>query len=356
MGLGLVLPRPTIPIPNTKSDMAQSRNWCYTINNWKQADVVLLDNVTCNYIQYQHEIGKNGTPHIQGFICFATNKRLAALKKLHPTAHWEPMRGRVSDNLAYTSKDETRDPDHPEVYIRGQPPVTDFEKGETEKARWKKARECATSGDLDQCPDDIYVRYIKNLEHISQLKATYVHDHEQPEWHYGVTGSGKSHYCREVYPENPAKDLFIKSCTKWWNNYAGQPVVLMEDFDKRHARLVHYLKIWTDKYVFPVEVKHSQLPAVRPRKFFITSNYHPREIWSSSADLDPILRRFKIVHYPYKYVPASGGANQTSNPQPPEGGPSNSPPDALFLQPLSPPDGELSPLSLSDSDFEFDVD
>ena len=45
------------------------------------------------YLVYQHEIGENGTHHLQGFVRFVKKKRLTQLKKLEKTIHWEQRRG-----------------------------------------------------------------------------------------------------------------------------------------------------------------------------------------------------------------------------------------------------------------------
>ena len=49
-----------------------------------------------------------GMYHIQGFCVFAKNMRLAAVKKVHSTAHWELMKGTLEQSEAYCSKAETR--------------------------------------------------------------------------------------------------------------------------------------------------------------------------------------------------------------------------------------------------------
>lgn len=49
-----------------------------------------------------------GMLHYQGFCVFAVNKRVSALKKVHATAHWELMKGKLEDSERYCSKDETR--------------------------------------------------------------------------------------------------------------------------------------------------------------------------------------------------------------------------------------------------------
>ena len=50
-----------------------------------------------------------GSPHIQGWCGWpkGQNQRLSAVKKVHGTAHWEVMRGKISQNVQYCSKSAT---------------------------------------------------------------------------------------------------------------------------------------------------------------------------------------------------------------------------------------------------------
>ena len=56
----------------------------------------------------------------------------------------------------------------------------------------------------------------------------------------------------------------------------------------------YYLKVWGDHYPFPAQIKGGQMMA-RPKKIIITSNYHPREIWTDAQTVEPITRRFKVI-------------------------------------------------------------
>jgi hypothetical protein len=90
-------------------------------------------------------------------------------------------------------------------------------------------------------------------------------------------------------------DLYLKNANKWWDGYNDHDQVLIDDLGHEAEFLVSYLKLWTDKYPFRPEIKQATLPPIRPRRFFVTSNYHPRELFKRQVDCDAICRRFKIV-------------------------------------------------------------
>lgn len=111
-------------------------------------------------------------------------------------------------------------------------------------------------------------------------------------WIYGPPNSGKSHTVR-----TKETDLFLKAQNKWWDGYEGQEAVLLDDFDKKGECLSHYLKIWSDKWACTGEVKGATIP-LNFKRFYITSNYHPREIFGQDDEelLEAITRRFKIIY------------------------------------------------------------
>lgn len=56
------------------------------------------------------------------------------------------------------------------------------------------------------------------------------------------------------------------------------------------------MKIWTDKWACTGECKGSTIP-LNYEKFYVTSNYHPRDIWDDDEVLlEAITRRFRIIN------------------------------------------------------------
>lgn len=115
-------------------------------------------------------------------------------------------------------------------------------------------------------------------------------------WLWGKPGVGKSSLARRRYPK-----LFDKSLSKWWDGYQHESAVLLDDFGTEHACLGHYLKRWSDHYPFKAETKGGT-SNIRPKHVLVTSNYHPRDIWSDKpVDLEAIERRFKIIEMTSRY-------------------------------------------------------
>ena len=86
--------------------MSISKFWMFTINNYTDDDKPL--EWPCSYVIYQKEKGASGTPHLQGYVEFLTNKRLSAVRKICSTAHWETRKGTQQQAIDYcTKKDDT---------------------------------------------------------------------------------------------------------------------------------------------------------------------------------------------------------------------------------------------------------
>jgi len=99
---------------------------------------------------------------------------------------------------------------------------------------------------------------------------------------------------------------------KWWDKYDGEENVLIEDIDTTHSYMGFHLKIWADKYAFPVEVKNSG-DLIRPKRIVVTSNYPIRTIFPDPSIHEPLERRFKVIHKTEKWDATVNTALKKSN-------------------------------------------
>eukprot|EP00798_Chlamydomonas_sp_ICE-L_P018616 gene18616-25130_t len=126
----------------------KSRNWCFTLNNYSDEDVALIAQWNVKYVVFGREIGEEGTPHLQGFVIMKNKGRLASMKKLHATAHWEICKGNWEQNYDYCTKDE-------DFTEHGVKPISKAQNGEEEKLRWTNALLAAKEGRLDDIDDNM---------------------------------------------------------------------------------------------------------------------------------------------------------------------------------------------------------
>jgi hypothetical protein len=85
----------------------QSTRWCFTLNNWTPDDEASLRllGASVKYLVFGREVGESGTPHLQGFILFHSNKSITAVRGLYPRAHFEVAKAASDVAANYCKKD-----------------------------------------------------------------------------------------------------------------------------------------------------------------------------------------------------------------------------------------------------------
>lgn len=89
---------------------SQSRNWVFTLNNYTEAEIKDIETWTdkgAEGIGYGKEVGENGTPHLQGFIVMQKKCAMKTVKELNKRMHLERMKGRLTQSMAYCSKQDS---------------------------------------------------------------------------------------------------------------------------------------------------------------------------------------------------------------------------------------------------------
>ncbi|QMW68915.1 replication-associated protein [Crucivirus-438] len=278
----------------------RTANWAFTLNNPGKGEIDFLSGLvpkTAKYLVFGEEVGKEGTPHLQGQVIFTNVRVMSSVKSLlGPRVHIEPTIA-LESSIAYCKKDG-------KYHEFGEPPVFGSAKakrgaehgekgGRMEQERWRVMREAAQSGQWDLIPDRERIIYCRNFEFIRNraLRDQSVKNTFAPMlWIHGPTGTGKSRFARESYP-----GLYIKNVNKWWDGFTNQKVVLIEDVDPdRCDKLAQFFKVWLDMYPFPAETKGGSM-IIRPAKIIITSNYRIEECFPHPSSYEPLLRRCDVM-------------------------------------------------------------
>lgn len=287
--------------PSSK-DGDKSRNVCFTLFNEPGGAssstgldvprlIQRLEDIEFTYCIVGREVcPETGRPHGQGYMHFKNERSFSSMRRMLPGCHLGFMYpgSNIEACITYCSKDEDI------VFERGVRPMGPKEKGKANALRWQNALELSKAGKFDELPADIQFLHLPKAENLyrrEQAKLIPERVLTQHLWYWGATGTGKS---RKVHDEY--NSVFLKPCNKWWPYYDGEEVVLIDDFDKIHNVMVYYLKIWADAYPFQAESKGGY-QKIRPKLIIVTSNYHPRDIWTEPSDYEPILRRFKCVEF-----------------------------------------------------------
>lgn len=299
----------------------KSRNFVFTLNNpdnWPGAIPETTEDTNTNtgtrvvkkcirYFAYAEEVAPStGTKHLQGFIVMSSSTTTSAVKKHFPHAFVEQMYGRLQDSEKYCSKTGN------DLKEFGDRPMTSKDKGQSQIDRWRNVSELAQASNWQQLNEEepmIFLLHNRKLQQAaSLLKEIPLHINElQNYWIHGPPGTGKSSGVRLHFNESE-DDLMIvcpsvydKQQSKWWSLYAGQPNVLIDDFEKSYSGKLQ-LKRWADRYPFQAEIKGGDLGLIRPRRIIVTSNYSIQECFPACPDTgnnsacEAIQRRFTEVH------------------------------------------------------------
>lgn len=245
--------------------------------------------VRCNYLIYGKEVGASGTPHLQGFFTVAKKIGIKELRKLGMECHLEATKGTSFQAMCYCKKDGD--------FVEFGSVPTPGKRTDLESAV-DLIQNGVSLHVLAESHPTVVVKYGRGLRDLQLLlDKPYDHDDVRGIWYYGAPGTGKSRKARE---ENP--DAFLKPQSKWWDGYAGQDCVILDDLDTNV--LGHYLKIWADRYSCTGETKGGTIN-LRHKKIIVTSNYSIEHLWKDDEEMQKaIKRRFKVTKFsePFKKI------------------------------------------------------
>lgn len=276
------------------------RNICFTLNNYTEEEYQRIQQIDIEkekirYIVVGKEVGELGTPHLQGYIEYNTQVRMAGIKKLISNRlHIEERKGTAQQALVYCKKDEN--------YIeKGQPKLVKDKKlnkvGEQGKRQdilniWDSVKKGYSQTQLlEEYPIE-YSKYGKAIDKYYTINEPPRDRNQETQiyWYYGSTGVGKS---KAVYDEN--EEVFTPKNYKWWDGYDRHKVVLLDDVRADYCKFHEWLTL-TDRYQYKVEVKGGMRQLVA-EKIYITAPCHPKDMFKNKTDEDigQLLRRITVI-------------------------------------------------------------
>lgn len=264
--------------------MSSARNICFTLNNYGPTEIDAFaswDQIT--YLVYGKEISSTGTPHLQGYVEFSTNKKFVTITKKLPRAHLEARKGTAKQASDYCKKE---DPNYIEIgTISNQGKRTDIE-GATEMIiNGSKMRDVALAS------PSVYVKFHRGLHAFKAI--TLLPRNTQPTITvlYGKTGTGKSKLAREMV-EDPY--VWGPEQGHWFDGYEGQTEVILEEF--RGQLTFGMLLRLLDRYDCKVQYKGGMIEFVAT-SIIITSPTHPRDWYETIGDdkIDQLMRRISEI-------------------------------------------------------------
>lgn len=265
----------------------RSRDWCFTVNNYTDEDLALLEELSKKaiYLIYGEEVApKTKTPHLQAYIYYKDTKTFSAMKKRLPKgAHIEKTKGSPQQNKVYCSKDGK---------------FTEF--GECPKQGKRNdlsdIREAIDQGKTMNDIIDIAKNYqcLKSAEIILKYRERKRDWKPSVHWFYGETETGKTRKAYELL-ENPFRKT--NHSGKWWDGYDAHSHVILDDIKDTSRDMYSTLLELLDRYETRVECKGGSRQFLAT-KIIITSSFHPYEMYQSFNEAKELLRRIdEITHF-----------------------------------------------------------
>lgn len=248
-----------------------AKYWCFTINNPETEPV--FDPETMQYLLFGRETGESGTPHLQGYVVFKTRKRLTALKKIWPTAHFEHAKGTPDHNYAYCTKDG----DFAEF---GEKPVINQGKRSDLEALHETIKTGAGLPAIAEEHFGSFCRYHKAIDRARELVQKPRNWAMEIIVAWGDTGTGKTRWAFETYP-----DAYFKDGSQWWDGYDGHETIIWDEFYGGTIKIAEFLRL-TDRYPHRVPVKGGYRQFI-PRRIIFTSNDEPDQWYAHLESQKP---------------------------------------------------------------------
>lgn len=267
--------------------MPKARGWTFVINNYTERDLDGVLEMECQGCKAGHEVGKEGTPHIQGAVFFSDEISRKNLSKILPRANLQIMKGTWEDQ-DYCLKDG--------CIIRNDGTGSVQGKRRDIDAMMVDVKAGASDVELIEKYPNTFSRTMKMVDRYREATDKRFRNWmTEGVWIYGPTKVGKSEMAFENYHPDTHYVHEIED-KGWWDRYNGQDIVIFNDFRGQisYDAMLTLLDRWP-KFV----PKRGRAPVpFLAKKVIITSSLSPEECYHRRAENDSIeqlLRRLTVI-------------------------------------------------------------
>lgn len=269
----------------------RARNYCVTLNNYTEEDYKNFCECKCKYIVVGKEVGKSGTPHLQTYVEFSEGISMAQLKKrlMCKKLHCGERYGTAEEASDYCKKDG-------DYFEKGtlskQGARKDLLKLKDEIMNGKKVTEICLEDPVK------FHQYERTLNKIEDLRMRSVYRTEMTKgiWYYGKSGVGKSHKAFEGF--TPETHYVYPYDNGWWDGYAQQNVVIINEFRGQEHMTYSKLLNLVDKWPVTVKRRNREPMPFTSKCVIITSDKRPDLCYEDieGSAWDQFERRFEVIN------------------------------------------------------------
>lgn len=271
------------------------RNWCFTINNYTDAEISHLQSLHLRsrvaYIIFGRETGSNGTPHLQGYVELGVAMRLRSIKDLlgGSRVHCERRLGTPQQASEYCKKEG----DYEEYGVQQR-----TRQGNRTDLNEVKASidQGATMVDLANDHFTTFLRYERGLRSYVEMHNPHRSWKTIVTYYFGPTGSGKSSRVLQESEELCGNSIawLSDSSLQWFEPYDGHTGVVIDDFTGS-APIALLLRLF-DRYPMRVPIKGAFRNWL-PRHIWITSNMSLYSLYGTSPQYAALRRRIDVIKH-----------------------------------------------------------
>lgn len=268
--------------------------WCFTENSSPRAlylnlETLWKDNENIRYICGQLELVTS--EHFQGYLQLEKKQYLSWVKtNVSATAHWERQLAPSNETARdYCRKEESAVADFPFIEYgtmtqkAGQ--RNDIIRFKDQIIGQKKMIDLIDTFTMEMARYPKFYAMVRSLKRPKRERDLIVR------LNYGSTGTGKTRYCYDTYPQLYAVPQSTGQL--WFDGYDLHETVLIDDFAGKMSKvpLTSTLRL-LDRYPIQLPIKGG-FTWWMPNLIIITTNIHPREWydWFNREQQWPALKR-----------------------------------------------------------------